>query len=195
MNKPDKTPSQLRGVRPKTKSGLRTTRQPRSYTSNRLLRSSRKDHALLAMTKSAYTRIMVFGTFDVLHKGHMHFFKQARTLAKNPFLIVSIARDRNVARIKNRKPLRTEIQRKKDVEATALADKVILGAQRKYLAHIVKERPAIIALGYDQSAYTENLRDNLLKKGLDAKIVVLKPHKPHLYKSSIVKRMNKSPRK
>ena len=45
-------------------------------------------------------RIMVFGTFDGLHEGHLDFFKQARQLSKNPFLIVSIARDKNVKIIK-----------------------------------------------------------------------------------------------
>ena len=40
---------------------------------------------------------MVFGTFDGLHKGHINFFQQAVKLAKNSYLIVSIARDKNVS--------------------------------------------------------------------------------------------------
>ena len=39
---------------------------------------------------------MVFGTFDILHQGHLDFFKQARKLVANPFLVVSVARDVNV---------------------------------------------------------------------------------------------------
>ena len=53
----------------------------------------------------AKTRIMVFGTFDGIHRGHLHFFKQARGLVKNPYLIVSVARDVNVKRIKGRKEM------------------------------------------------------------------------------------------
>ena len=37
------------------------------------------------------TRIMVFGTFDGLHKGHLDFFKQAKNFIENSFLIVSIS--------------------------------------------------------------------------------------------------------
>jgi cytidyltransferase-like protein len=52
------------------------------------------------MLKPWKTIVMVFGTFDFLHKGHLNFFKQARSLAKNPYLIASVARDYNVKRIK-----------------------------------------------------------------------------------------------
>ena len=51
------------------------------------------------------TRIMVFGTFDGVHMGHLDFLKQARKLARESFLIVSVAREKNVFRIKNKKPL------------------------------------------------------------------------------------------
>lgn len=53
-------------------------------------------------------RIMVFGTFDILHKGHINFFKQARKLAKKPYLIVSVARDINVKKIKGHKTINNE---------------------------------------------------------------------------------------
>ena len=46
--------------------------------------------------KTVEKRIMVFGTFDGLHKGHLNFFKQAKNFAENSFLIVSVARDKNV---------------------------------------------------------------------------------------------------
>ena len=45
------------------------------------------------------TKIMIFGTFDGLHKGHLNFFKQAKNFIQNSFLIVSIARDKNVYKI------------------------------------------------------------------------------------------------
>ena len=54
---------------------------------------------------------MVFGTFDGLHKGHISFFKQAKNLIKNSFLIVSIARDKNVIKIKGKEPKLSENER------------------------------------------------------------------------------------
>ena len=67
-------------------------------------------------------KIMAFGTFDLLHKGHLDFFKQARLIAKRPYLIVSVARDVNVKRIKGRPPSFTQSQRLKKVKACKLVD-------------------------------------------------------------------------
>lgn len=136
------------------------------------------------MLKNQKVKIMVFGTFDIVHKGHVHFFGQARKLAKNPFLIVSIARDANVTRIKGKKPVHNERLRLQTVKKNTLVDRVVLGAMHNYLAHIVKEKPGIIALGYDQKNYTEGLREKLAQKGLAVKVVKLKPHRPHIYKTS-----------
>ena len=130
---------------------------------------------------------MVFGTFDFLHKGHLDFFKQARSLSQKPFLIVSIARDQNVKKIKRKSPLYNEQERLASVAGSKLVDKAVLGGLRNYLSHIVKERPQIIALGYDQSSYTKGLKHELMVRGLHVKIVRLKAHRPHLYKSSILK--------
>lgn len=134
------------------------------------------------------TRVMVFGTFDILHKGHLSFFKQARKLAKNPFLIVSVARDVNVKRIKKQKPKATEKSRLQTVKECPLVDKVVLGGVKSFLPHILKERPQIIALGYDQSEYTKDLEQNLHKKGFKVKIFRLKSFKPTVYKSSLIRR-------
>lgn len=139
------------------------------------------------MFKNNKTRIMVFGTFDVLHKGHLNFFKQARRLAKNPFLVVSIGRDVNVKKIKNRGPRFSEKLRLKKIKNLALVDKVTLGGIKNHLPHILKERPKIIALGYDQKEYVVGLKLALNKRGLKVSIKRLKPFKPKTYKSSLVK--------
>src|SRR5882724_4489406 len=102
-------------------------------------------------------RIMVFGTFDILHEGHLNFFKQARKLVKNPYLIVSIARDVNVKKIKLKKTSHSEKQRLSFVKKSDLVDKAVLGGKTNYLKHIIKEKPNIIALGYDQVAYVDVL--------------------------------------
>lgn len=132
------------------------------------------------------TRIMVFGTFDMVHPGHRNFFKQARALAKNPFLIVSIARSGNANRIKGYKPSRSETARAKLVKSIASVDKVVLGGLKDHLPHITKERPDIIALGYDQTAYVAGLRTGLKKAGLKTQVIRLKPHKPNIYKTSLL---------
>ena len=131
---------------------------------------------------------MVFGVFDGLHPGHLNFFRQARALARRPYLVVSVARDRNVIRLKERKPNLGEKKRMALLKKCKLADKVVLSGEKNHLSHILKVKPEIIALGYDQKAYVRNLKKDLKNKGLLVKLIRLKPYKEKIYKSSLLQR-------
>ncbi len=136
--------------------------------------------------KTIKEKIMVFGTFDVLHKGHLNFFKQARALSKSPFLIVSVARGVNVKKIKKHKPINNDKKRLQNVRSCSLVDRALLGAKVNYLNHIVKEDPQIIALGYDQKAYVKGLKKLLAGLGARPKIYRLKSYFSGKYKTSII---------
>lgn len=129
---------------------------------------------------------MIFGTFDGLHKGHLNFFQQARNFMKNSFLIVSIARDKNVIKIKGRKPFLNEKRRMLLVKKSKLANKVVLSGAKNHIPHIAKEHPDIIALGYDQKVYVKNLKKDLKNKGISVKITRLKPYKEKIYKNHLL---------
>ncbi len=133
------------------------------------------------------TKIMVFGTFDGLHAGHLNFFKQAKKLAKNSKLIVSIARDKNVFLIKKTKPRLDEKKRFALLKKNKLVDEVVLSGVKNYLPHILKIAPEYIALGYDQKAYVENLKKDLKKSGLTTEVVRMKPFKEKIYKNSLLR--------
>ena len=133
-------------------------------------------------------KIMVFGTFDGLHPGHLNLFKQAKNLSKNGFLIVSIARDSNVFKIKGRKTRLSEKSRVELVKNSKIVDKVVLSGVKNHLPHILKEGPEIIALGYDQKAYVKNLKKDLKQAGLLVKIVRLKPYKEKIYKNTLLRK-------
>lgn len=137
--------------------------------------------------KPVEKKIMIFGTFDGLHPGHLDFFRQARALAQEVFLIVSVARDRNVKRIKGQPPVLNEKKRAALIKKTGVPGKVVLGGLSDHLAHILKERPDIIALGYDQKNYVKNLQSDLNKKNLHVRVVRLKPYKAHIYKNALLR--------
>jgi cytidyltransferase-like protein len=139
------------------------------------------------LKKNNETRIMVFGTFDGLHEGHINFFKQARKLAVKPFLIVSVARDKNVFRIKGSFPGKTEKKRMILVKKCKLVDEVVLSGIKNHIPHIIKARPDIIALGYDQKAYVKNLKKDLKNKGILVKVIRLKAYKDKIYKNHLLK--------
>ena len=139
------------------------------------------------LEKKRETRIMIFGTFDGLHQGHLNFFKQAKKLAKKPFLIVSVARDQNVKKIKGKFPNLKERERMHLIKKIKFVDKVVLSGLKRYIPHIIKEYPDIIALGYDQKAYVKNLKKDLKNKGLMVKVARLKPYKEKIYKNDLLK--------
>lgn len=132
------------------------------------------------------TRVVCAGTFDHLHLGHANFLKQAKALGDE--LVVIVARDENVKRIKNILPEHNEAERRENVEKTGIPDKVILGYTDKDIFLILSElKPDIIALGYDQRVSEEAIQKRLQ----NCKVVRLKPYKPDKYKSSYYRKKSK----
>lgn len=117
---------------------------------------------------------MVFGTFDLLHKGHLNFFEQAKK--QGDYLIVAVARDKTVKRVKGKPPKNSEKQRLKQIKPHA--DKAVLGYIKNKHKIIEKYQPDIICLGYDQKFFLEGL------KQFKIPIKKLKAYQPHKYKSS-----------
>lgn len=135
------------------------------------------------------TKVMVFGAFDGLHPGHLSFFRQAKKYCD--FLIVSVGTDKNVEKIKGKKPLFGQTERIQLVKACKVADKVVLGAEKDFYQEIKKYAPDVICLGYDQWADEQEVTKELLKVGLKkTKVVRLGPYKKQRAKSTIVKRQS-----
>lgn len=132
-------------------------------------------------------KVMAFGTFDVFHKGHENFLKQAKKLGD--YLIIVVARDKTVKHIKKQYPRNKEWERVRTLLESRMADEVVLGALKDKYEIIKKYKPDVIALGYDQEAFVDKLREKLLEYGLTkTKIVRLKPFHPERYKSSKIRR-------
>jgi len=127
-------------------------------------------------------RVMVFGTFDILHLGHLNFLKQAKKYGD--YLIVVVGRDRTVEKVKGRLPKHNEKERVKQIEKTGLTDKVVLGYLKDHYKIIQEHKPDLICLGYDQNFFADGLPEALKKLELKIKIIRLKPYKPQIYKTS-----------
>lgn len=131
--------------------------------------------------RAAHKKVIAFGSFDPLHKGHLDFFKQAKMLGD--FLVVVVARDENIRKDKHHEPMLSEKQRAMVVSKSGIADKVMIGDKLGEYEVLEREKPDIIALGYDQKI--PELLKNKVKK---YKIITLKPFKPQIYKSSKIKK-------
>ena len=132
-------------------------------------------------------KVMVFGAFDGLHPGHLDFFRQAKR--HGDFLIVSVGTDRNVAKIKGKRPLFGEDERLALVKSLRVVDRAVLGAQKDFYKEIKKYKPDVICLGYDQWARQQEVEKELSNVGLgETEVVRLAPYKAEKSKSTQLKR-------
>jgi len=120
---------------------------------------------------------MVCGTFDWFHPGHRSLLQQASTIGN---VIVVIARDDNVKKIKGRSPDQPQEVRKKIIEDAFPDARVVLGSAHSFLDPLLRHRPDILLLGYDQS-----LPPNVNVGDIQAEIRRAEAHDPEHNKSSI----------
>ncbi len=128
------------------------------------------------------TTVMCFGTFDTLHPGHLYFLKECRKYGDN--MIVVIARDTTVEKVKNKKTKYSERERQDNIQDLKIANKVVLGYETDPYEIIEELNPEVICLGYDQNSYSENLAEILEKRGMKPQIIRIRPYKESVYKSS-----------
>jgi FAD synthetase len=117
--------------------------------------------------------VLASGVFDLLHLGHVKFLQDAKaTGGKNSKLIVIIARDSTVEKIKGKKPIMAEDQRCALVEALKVVDKAVLGAENFDMGEVIlKVKPDIIALGYDQEDMNSQVQTYVVQHKSPIKVV------------------------
>ena len=126
--------------------------------------------------------VLVFGCFDIIHPGHIWFLQQAKKHGDH--LVVVLARDNQIRRIKGHAPQIKEQDRLALVKALKLVDAAYLGDNAYRYERLVKKiKSDIIVLGYDQKETIEEIQARV---GTHIRIVRLKAYKPKKYKSSLI---------
>lgn len=128
---------------------------------------------------SGSKKILTFGTFDLFHMGHFYYLRACREFGDHITAIV--ARDQNVKRHKEREPWENEHIRLAKLQRCGLVDEARLGYEDwgRHLEVLQDVQPDVICLGFDQQA---NIPDGPYT------IVRIQPYKPHIYKTSLIKR-------
>ena len=129
---------------------------------------------------------MVFGTFDIVHAGHLSLFRQARRYGKK--LIVVVARDATAEKIKGKAPFHNEQERVALLKQLRNVDQVLLGDLRDAYKAIRRIKPDVIALGYDQEAFVDALNTEIREIHKPIRIIRLRPHQSVRYKTSEIRR-------
>ena len=135
--------------------------------------------------------VLASGVFDLVHYGHIRFIEEAKKLGgENSRLVVIVARDKTVKRLKGRRPIIPEDQRRAVVESLKPVDEAILGYEDlSFEETIAKIKPDIIAVGYDQRSIENDVRVFIKARGLTIEVVrVGKFGRADLDSSSKIKR-------
>jgi FAD synthetase len=130
--------------------------------------------------------VLASGSFDLVHYGHVRFLEEAKKAGgKDARLVVIVARDITVERLKGIKPVIPEDQRRAVVEALKPVDEALLGFENMSIMDVIlKLKPDIIAVGYDQNYVEEEVKRIATMKDLDFKIIRIGRFGPLILNSS-----------
>jgi len=137
--------------------------------------------------RSSIKVVMTGGAFDILHVGHLATLEAAKRLGD--VLVVVVARDETVKRMKGREPLNSEQDRLKLVSALRPVDLALLGDLEDPMKTVEHVKPDVIALGYDQKHNERQIEAELRARGLKARVIRLDVHVPGVKSSKILARL------
>jgi FAD synthetase len=117
--------------------------------------------------------VLASGVFDLLHLGHVRFLEDAKKAGgANAKLVVIIARDSTVEKMKGKKPIMSEDQRSALVKSLRVVDEAMLGFENMAIGEVIKKvKPDVIALGYDQAEMELEVEKYVSAHKLPVKVV------------------------
>src|SRR5919201_2390245 len=116
--------------------------------------------------------VLVGGVFDLIHPGHIHTLKAAKS--EGDVLVVIVARQSTAQKIKkDRKIYHDESQRKELVASLNFVDLVLIGREGTLYDTVEYVKPNVIALGYDQAHSEKDIADNCKKRTLNVHVIRL----------------------
>ena len=122
------------------------------------------------------TTVLAAGVFDLLHYGHIRYLEEAKKAGgKNARLVVIVARDETVRRLKGSDPVIPEDQRRAVIEALKVVDEALLGFEDLDLDRVLQQvKPDIVVVGHDQDAIRAQVEK--INKARELKIKLVQAH-------------------
>ncbi|MDD5133363.1 MAG: adenylyltransferase/cytidyltransferase family protein [Candidatus Nanoarchaeia archaeon] len=131
-------------------------------------------------------KVLVWGTFDGLHKGHLEFLKNAKSLGDKLYII--IIPDKAVKENKGKYPIKNAEERKKELLKLKFVTEVYSGLYEENLKYILKLKPEVVIFGYDQKTkWEENLKKTLSSKGIFPEYIYLEEYNNGIHSSDLNK--------
>jgi cytidyltransferase-like protein len=145
---------------------------------------------LTELGRNSIRVVLAGGVFDIIHPGHIHTLKAAKTLGN--VLVVVIATDNTAQKMKKRIPLHNMELRKDLVKSLSMVDYAVVGYEGDIFKSVDIIKPNIIALGYDQVHQEKFIIDGCKKIGIGVSIARLQSPIPDIKSSKIENDYGKS---
>ncbi|MEK7516230.1 MAG: adenylyltransferase/cytidyltransferase family protein [Patescibacteria group bacterium] len=130
--------------------------------------------------------VLVFGSFDIIHPGHVAFLRAAKRYGDR--LIVVVNRDAAYRKEKGRVPIFSERERLALVASLRDVSRAYLGDRPGSWTVIRRLRPDVIGVGYDQRVDHPGLAAQLMRLRKPPKIVKIQRFNNRKHKSSLIKK-------
>jgi len=148
---------------------------------NGIIESDKK--TLTEIGRSSLRVILAGGVFDIIHPGHLHTLRAAKSLGN--VLVVVVATDKTAQKMKSRIPLHNMELRRDLVSSLSMVDYAMVGHEGDIFKTVEVVRPDIIALGYDQVHQEKFITDGCKKINVNVSIARLQSPIPDIKSSKI----------
>jgi FAD synthetase len=136
----------------------------REASGKRLVRVTRGSAELTLAGRRRLKVVMLGGAFEIIHPGHTHALSEAKSLGNT--LVVVVATDESVERNKGRPPATNQALRVALVSSLRQVDLAVPGNKGSIYDILVRIRPDIVALGYDQHHNGDEIVREAAKRGV-----------------------------
>ena len=150
---------------------------------NDLIQGDRKN--LTELGRTSLKVVLAGGVFDIIHPGHIHTLNSAKQLGD--VLVVVVATENTAQKMKKRKPLHNQEQRRDLVKSLSMVDLCVIGHEGDIFKTVEQIKPEIVALGYDQIHQEKFITDGCRKLNLNVKVARLQSPIPEISSSEIEK--------
>ncbi len=155
---------------------------------NDLIQGDRK--SLTELGRTSLKVVLAGGVFDIIHPGHIHTLNSAKRLGD--VLVVVVATENTAQKMKKRKPLHNQEQRRDLVKSLSMVDLCVIGHEGDIFKTVEQIKPEIVALGYDQIHQEKFITDGCRKLNLNVKVARLQSPIPEISSSEIEKEYGKA---
>ncbi len=130
-----------------------------------------REQRLTALGREQLKIVLAGGVFDIIHPGHIHTLNAAAKLGN--VLVVVVATDNTTVKMKKRRPLHSQEQRRELVSALGMVDLCVIGQEDDIFKTVNMIQPQIIALGYDQTHQEKSILEGCKRIDLDVRVARL----------------------